>query len=441
MRLKVCLLAVMLAVITGAEEEPREWKDKKGNAIEASFVKEEKGLVTLKRKDGVTVQAKLDALCEEDCAYVRDLTYVPQVIAVNFMRERSGPRYVESGVSKPATVRDTVVIQIAEESGDAKPEFKGDASWKIESVDAVGKKILPLREGVKDELTTEGKFVFLTYRVKNDSLVPLDVPSPALYDQQGRKFSQAERGLAQNYIPAGALFAGADPLQPGFTKLFSAFYELPGDAVPAAVEVFPSTVRPFMFRQPMRGGEPVQGKKIAVAENAAAGASPNRADDPPAAADGKASLFMRCTRVGQSGDSTGVWYFDRSKKRALAYGIELRVLGEQQKKVKVKAFFIGEASGNRDLVVDTKDAEVTLDPGKISRVTLQSNEIEEQSYYFSTASQERTRGAKLKGVIVQACVGNELVSSWVSLNQWKKFADLPDVVKVMGELKKDESGF
>ena len=196
-----------------------------------------------------------------------------------------------------------------------------------------------------------------------------------------------------------------------------------------------------MFRQPMRGGEPVQGKKIAVAENAAAGASPNRADDPPAAADGKASLFMRCTRVGQSGDSTGVWYFDRSKKRALAYGIELRVLGEQQKKVKVKAFFIGEASGNRDLVVDTKDAEVTLDPGKISRVTLQSNEIEEQSYYFSTASQERTRGAKLKGVIVQACVGNELVSSWVSLNQWKKFADLPDVVKVMGELKKDESGF
>ena len=50
----------------------------------------------------------------------------------------------------------------------------------------------------------------------------------------------------------------------------------------------------------------------ALAENAAAESATNRTDDPPAATEGKASLFMRCTRVGQSGDSTGVWYFDRS---------------------------------------------------------------------------------------------------------------------------------
>ncbi len=438
----ICILVALLAGTSGAAEELRQWKSKTGTAIEASFVKEANGVITLKRKDGVTVQAKLDALCEEDGEYVRDITYVPQEIAVVFRQEDSGYRYVEKGESKAATIRDTVVIKIDGSRGDAKPEIKDDSTWKIESVDAVGKKILPKRAGDADELTTEDKFVFVTYRVKNDSLVPIDVPSPALYDVQGRRFCQTERRYAQYFIPEGALFSGSDSLQPGLKKLFSAFYELPEDAVPAAVEVFPSVVRNYMFRQTSRT-EPAHGKKIMLEVKGAAASSPKQADEAPsnAASDGKTSIFMRCTRVGQSGDTSSVWYYDRSKKRSLAYGIELRVLGKQQKQVKIKAFFIGEASGNRDLVVDTKTADVSLEPGKIARTTLQSEEIGEQSYtYYYSTSHDRVSGAKLKGVIVQAWIGDEMVSSWGSLNQWKKFADLPDVVKVMGELKKSEDG-
>ncbi len=244
----ICILVALLAGTSGAAEELRQWKSKTGTAIEASA----NGVITLKRKDGVTVQAKLDALCEEDGEYVRDITYVPQEIAVVFRQEDSGYRYVEKGESKAATIRDTVVIKIDGSRGDAKPEIKDDSTWKIESVDAVGKKILPKRAGDADELTTEDKFVFVTYRVKNDSLVPIDVPSPALYDVQGRRFCQTERRYAQYFIPEGALFSGSDSLQPGLKKLFSAFYELPEDAVPAAVEVFPSVVRNYMFRQTSR---------------------------------------------------------------------------------------------------------------------------------------------------------------------------------------------
>lgn len=438
----ICMLAVFLALSAGAVEELREWKSKTGNTLEASFVKEEKGVVTLKKPDGVTVQAKLDALCEEDGEYVRDVTYVPQEIPVIFKQERVGPRYMESGTSKPATVRDTVVIQIDSARGDANPEIKGDTTWKVESVDAVGKQILARRENLAEKLTTEGTFVYLTYRVMNDSLVPIDVPSPLLYDQQGRKFSQAERGLAQYYIPEGTLFAGIDSLQPGFKKLYCAFYEMPEDAVPVSVEVFPSIIRPIRYRQLIRGEEPSPGKRIMLDVKTEEAAAAKPAEELSRSSDGKTAIFMRCTRVGQSGDTSGVWSFDRSKKRALAYGIELRVLGEQQKPAKIKAFFIGEATDNRDLVVDSKSAEVVLEPGKITRATLQSEEIEEQSYYyFSSLSRERITGAKLKGVIIQAWIGDELVSSWVSLNQWKKYAELPDVVKVMGELKKRENGF
>lgn len=445
MRLIDVVLLGALAMAAGAEEAPREWKSRSGTTIEASFVKLEKGVVILKKKDGSTVQAKLDALCDEDGDYVREITYVPQEIAVIFARERLGLRYMEQGESPAATSRDTVIFRVPNETNGALntpgTNVIGDTTWKIQSADPVGKKILPRQKELANELTTDGQFVFLTYRVKNDSHTPVEVISPVLYDQQGRRFLQAERGAGQHYIPPGTAFAGTESLQPGLEKLFCAFYEMPDDAVPDAVEVFPSVISPFLFRKALRNGNLPKGKMISLHLAGSAAPSADQTDA-SSAADDKTSLFMRCTRVGQSGDTSGYWTFDRSKKRSLTYGIELRLLGNQQKTLTVKAFFIGEATDDRDLVVDFKKADTALSPGKITRITLQSEEIEELSfYYYSTTSRERVRGAKLKGVIIQVWNGSMLVSGWASLNQWKKFADSLDVAKEMGELKKSENEF
>ena len=263
MRRMICVVGMVLACAAGAENEVRAWKGKTGgSAIEASFVKEENGVVTLKRKDGVTVQAKLDALCDADRAYVAEITYEPREIKVVFKRERLGPGYVESGSSDEVTYRDSAVLVVDHAVTDGAPvELKEDTTWKIESIDALGKRILPRRDGVGDALTTDGKFIFVTYRVKNDSRAPVEIPAPILHDRQGRVFTQAERGMAQYYIPEGTLFAGIDALQPGFSKLYCAFYELPEDAEPVAVEVFPSVVKPYMLRQVRRGGEPFARKE------------------------------------------------------------------------------------------------------------------------------------------------------------------------------------
>jgi len=438
-------MLALSSALAGTAEELRVWRDKKGNSVEAAFVKEENGIVTLKGKDGNSLQAKLEGLCDEDCEYVKDVTYVPQNIPVVYKREGAKiPYYVESGESKAATLRDTVILQVAEDRGAEKPVLQGDSTWKIESVDSVGNKIRSRNEKLAGELTTEGQFVFATYRVKNDSLTPMDVPAPVIYDRQGRKFSQVERGLTQYYIPEGALFTGpgAAPLQPGFQKLFCSFYEMPTNAVPAEAEVFPSVMRELGFRQLMRVGDQIHGKKIALSLGKEAPAANVQEDESAVTAYGKTPLFMRCQRLAQSADAAGYWNYDRSKKHVLTYGVEMRVLQEEPKKAQVKAFFIGTGPEDRDLVVDVKETEVTLEPGKITRAALQSEEVEEQSYiYLSAAGRERFSGTKLKGVIIQIRIDNELVSSWVSLNQWKKYADLPDVVKVMGELKKRERGF
>jgi hypothetical protein len=425
-----CFLTILffLAGATGAEEM-RTWTSAKGSRIEASFVSLRGATVVLKCKDGKELSPQLTDLCEADRAYVKDLTYVPREIVVSFKMNGFGTVGEESGVSPAATLRDLVTIRLADETDGKKAETAGDSRWKIESVDALGNRILPKNEGMGDELVTEGKFVFVTYTVENDSNVPITVPSPILIDRRGRKFVQAERSNARCYIPEKALLAGADPVQPGFKKLFASFYELPLEAEPAMVEVFPSKTSRHAIER-----FAVKGKQIALDGEAAAAASPAKTDDAPApgAPDKKASVFMKCVRVGQGGDTSGYWHYDRNKKRSLSYGVELRGLGDQQKAVTVKAFFIGAISNNRDAVVDKKEENVVIEPGKISRMSLQSNEVEEYTYYYYSGS--RISGAKLKGVIVQVWSDSDIVASFVSVNQWKKYSESPDIVKQMGEL-------
>ncbi len=423
------LLTVLFLVagFAGAEDM-RTWTDVKGNHVEARFVKLEGSSVTLKLKDGKAVPAKLDNLCDADRAYVRELTYVPREVVVTFKKSGAAGVGEESGVSPVATLRDIVTFRLVDEADGNKAETTGDSRWKIESVDALGNRIQPRKEGLAEELVTEGKFVFVTYTVENDSNVPMTVPEPVLVDKRGRKFLQTAKSNARFYLPEKALLAGSDSVQPGFKKLFCSFYELPLEAEPASVEVFPSKTRGYAIEQ-----FEVKGKQIVLDEGAAAAPAPKTAAvAPPGTADKKASVFMKCVRVGQGGDTSGDWYYDRNKKRSLSYGVELRGLGEQQKPVTVKAYFVGAISGNRDAVVDKKEESVALEPGKIAKVSLQSNEVEEYAYYYYSGS--RISGAKLKGVIVQVWRGDEIVTSFVSLNQWKKFAESPDVAKQMGEL-------
>jgi hypothetical protein len=431
MRLVLSLMAFFCVSGVLAAEEMRTWTSVKGSRLEAAFVEQRGTAVVLRCKDGQEVTPQLADLCEADRAYVKEATYVPRDVVAVFRSQRGGLDRVfeESGTSEAASLRDTVTIRVIHRRGEDKGEEVGDSRWKIESVDVFGNRVPARQQGMAVDLVTEGKFVFVTYFVENDANVPISVPSPILIDKRGRKFLQAARANAQMYLPENALFAGVDTVQPGFRKLFCAFYELPADGEPAMVEVFPSRTSSFYIER-----FEVKGKQIRVDGGAPAAASGAAADAPAAVAGKKVPVFMKCVRVGQGGDTSSLWYYDRSKKRSLSYGLELRGIGEQAGPVtvNVKAFFIGAISGNRDVVVDKKQEDVVLEPGKISRIVLQSKDVEESTYFYYSGTQ--ISGAKLKGVIVQVWSGGSVTASFVSLNQWKKFAEEADVVKQMGEL-------
>jgi hypothetical protein len=414
-------------------QELRTWTDIKGNHVEASFVKQDSSAVVLKLKDGRSVPTKLENLCEEDRIYVKEQTYVPREVVVTFKRNGYGAAYEASGNSPDATVRDLISLRIDDGQDGKKTETIGDSRWKIESVDSLGSRILSRKEGSSAELVTDGKFIFVTYSVENDSNVPTTVPSPILIDKRGRKFIQVDKPEANTYIPQGTFFAGVETVPPGFKKPFCSFYEIPTDAEPAAVEIFPTKTSKYVIQR-----FEAKGKQVLISgkDSTAVSSRPTGTAN-PGAIDKKVSVFMKCARVGQGGDTSGYWYYDRTKKRSLSYGVELRVIGNEQQSVVVKAFFIGSINNNRDVVVDQKEEKVVLESGKISRISLQSDEVEEYTnYYFSDS---RISGAKLKGIIVQVWCGDDVIASFVSLSQWKKFSEISDIPKQMGELTKRRS--
>lgn len=423
--------------LAASASELRTWSDRKGNRIEAEFIKLDGGNVLLKTKEGRAIPAKLENLCEADQAFVRDATYVPREVVATF-RRRPGGLYEEVAGSSAAAMRDTVTLRLAEEAGDSKRgEGQGDSRWRVLSVDALGNRIVPRKTGEASELVTEGKFVFVTYSVENDSNFPITVPPSLVGDARNRKYLPVERSRAVAFVPDGMLVAGGDMVQPGFKKTFCGIYEMPQESTPAFLEVFPCKTSPYAIER-FEG----KGKQIAL-DGSPAPADAKAAKAPaPAVVSGtpqKVNLFLAVRKTKQGGDTRS----DYTKIRSYTCQVDVRLVGADAKQVPVtlKVFFTGVGPDRRDLVVDRAENELVLEPGKIKTLTFQSKEIRERRSYFyyfdySDNTRKRIAGAQLNGVIVQAWVNGERIKSEsFGDGSLQKYEELADVAKTLGELK------
>lgn len=457
----VCLLCA--GGVSGAEV--RTWTDIKGRQVKAAFLKREGASVYLELSDGKSVTAKFDNLSKEDQDYIDDLTYVPCDVTVKCKRKGLFDFvYEEVGSSPAATMRDSVTFSLVEEQDGQAAEAGGDSRWKIESVNVVGKVLLPQKEGGAKKLETKGKFVLVAYEVRNMSKAPVrQVPPPILFDQGGCPATQFEREdvSLRDYVPESVLLAGADTLRPGMPQTFWTYYEIPADSVPALVEVFPlktagsssgqadlkgkqiflskDAAKLAGVRRPAAGGEP------ASAGGGAGDAKPAADTPAPAVAlpgDKKLLILLDARRTKQSGDTKS----DLVKVRSHTYQVDARVMSSDVKQVStvVKVFFIGQTADRRNVVVDRQEREAVLEQNKGWSESFTSKEVREHRSYFYyydylNNSRKMISGAELSGVIVQVWAGGQRVKS-ISKGDpsLKKFEDSPDVVKELGEMKEDE---
>lgn len=448
-----CILAGIAFIVGGVnaqlKPEMHIWKPARGIAtVDAIFERiseKDPASVVLKAKDGRQLTVKIIDLCEEDRAYVKDLTNVSRNISVTFKQKPNSLYGVceESGSSPTASIGDTVTLRVLAEGDTKKAE---STRWTIQSADALGNKIGSRSSSRRDEMTTEGKFVFLTFTVANDSDYPVTVSSPVLIDKRGRKFLQSDKSNLRNYIPGNTALAYSKKVQPGLKELFCSVYELPLDAEPALVEVFPAMTESYVIQR-----FEATGKRIMLEEDTTAPASILEAPPSPSAAAKKLNITLNATKTKQTGQVTEANYYSSTKVRNYTYQVDLRLLNQEikQANVKVKVFFTGAVSKDLNLVVDNQEKEINLDQGKNLSITFRSKDIQEQHtaysfsysyYYFSGTTRINAPGAQLNGIIVQVWSDTGFVKG-ISKgdSQLKKFEESTDVIKDMGELKQDSS--
>jgi hypothetical protein len=465
MNWRICLVGLLLWAGFAQAKEVHTWTDLRGRQVKAAFVKRDGASVFLELEDGKTISTKLENLCKADQAYVEEVSYVQAEVVVQLKRRNGFGEACElAGASPAATIRDTVMFQVLEEPAGPAAAPVGDSRWKIESVNVLGKTLPPQKEGGAAKLESKGKFVLVSYEVRNLSKAAVrGIPPPILFDKDACPATQYERSGVnlRDYVPEGVLLAGEDVLRPGLPQTFWTYFEIPADAEPAMVEVFPLRASVDGALSPESKGkqiylspEAVKGLEAKLAAPAEAGEAPKKSEgevEPataaaaaaaPGPADKRVIVLLDARRTKQSGDTKSVYM----KVRSLTYQVDVRLMSSNEKQVPavIKVFFVGQTSDKRNVVVDRQEREVVLDQTKNWSEPFTSKEIREQRsyfYYYDYLNNARRTisGAELNGIIVQVWVGGSKVKS-ISKGDpsIKRYEDVPDVVKALGEMKDSE---
>lgn len=432
-------LLIVLGVICGVSAqtggEMRAWKSADGRStIDAAFVRisdTDVSSVVLKAKNGRELTVKLDDLCKDDRDYVSAQNQGPRSIAVKF-RPRSGYSGVfeEFGTSQAAATGDSVSLQVLDNGKTT------TSRWVIDSVECAGSRLSPQDSYRGDPLTSEGQFVLVRFTVFNDSDAPMSVSTPSLIDKKDRAFGQTDKSMLRHFIPPSTNLAYSRRIQPGFKEVFCSVFELPKDAEPSAVEIYPATTTPYYVDR-----SEAKGKRISIAKSSD---SSNDGGEAAAGYGVPQNILINVAKLKQTGQTVRSSYYYDVKARNSTYQIDLRYFDTtiDRAKVTLKVFFTGAVSNGRNVVVDFQEKEVTLLKGRQQTEVVTSKDVVEirgdyYFYYDPAGNRITSNGAQLNGVIVQVWSDTKMLKSYSNGDpRIKKMEKSQDVLKEMGELKR-----
>ena len=104
-----------------------------------------------------------------------------------------------------------------------------DSEWSVVKATDMGSTLKGDEDEGTENKTSEGKFVYVRYRVTNKTKGNEEIIfTPTLQDSKGRNFEQTDD--ASDYLPKGEKTMDLEQLPSGVPKTFSAIFEVPKDA-------------------------------------------------------------------------------------------------------------------------------------------------------------------------------------------------------------------
>lgn len=142
----------------------------------------------------------------------------------------------------------------------------------------------------------------------------------------------------------------------------------------------------------------------------------------------KLPVTLNCVRASSGGAKNITWqtsYGSESREiaRTLTYDCAVRWNGRAPTNALLEVWFVGiPATGGKDMILDNKVFELTLNPASncVTRVTSESID-HSKTDYVALGMKERD-GAKLRGCVVQLIIADEVTRVYASLGHLKDAA-------------------
>lgn len=258
-------LSVMALSHRATAQEIRTWKSQSGASVEASFISESHGVVTLQTADGNRVQIRRSILTPQDEAYLKRVLYKPKTITVSLEPNTALGYLLYTEARQPVNKSGQASIDPRKryESKQEGPEhaqqcdticfsiqsqFDGkwmdDSTWNVLRAENLGQQITGNADYSDEHRNTDGSFLRVVFKLANNGKSDSYVTVPRIVDGKEREFTIIDN--SRYFIPKDFTDPHLDKIAPGFTRTYCAIYEIPKDATDCRLKV--STLDKFDFR-------------------------------------------------------------------------------------------------------------------------------------------------------------------------------------------------
>lgn len=142
-------------------------------------------------------------------------------------------------------------------------------------------------------------------------------------------------------------------------------------------------------------------------------------------------LTLNCVKSKAGGKKEITWQTDygsneRSNNRSLSYDLHIRYNGPTPTNYTCQAYWIANAKEVGDFVIDTTYEPAALIPGKITKLSVTSPEINQDTGNYAALGIKTAYGANLKGLMLRIVDDTETANDFplavfTSSSQWSKY--------------------
>ena len=236
----IIISAVLILAMSIHAAEQRSWTSKKGDKVQAVFIKESSGIVLLKKADNKTIKIKRSFLSDLDNSYIdtilnppkENIIYLKPSISIYGWYEAFNPKTKKTNNSRELK---SLIVKSSKINSCDSITFKlvnslvitEDCTWKIIRVTELPKTLISTKY-TDTSVKTPGRFIKIYFSIKNNTNLEGFANIPEIKDSKDRTYNLITE--SRYYLNKDEIDIHLLKVKPGFPVNAAGIYEIPSDS-------------------------------------------------------------------------------------------------------------------------------------------------------------------------------------------------------------------